>query len=44
MVNATPAQITRKQSTVTAPLDVSDVTKRNLIVFDLLRKEREGDA
>jgi hypothetical protein len=44
MVNATPAQITRKQSTATAPLDVSDVTQRNLMVFDLLRKEREEDA
>jgi hypothetical protein len=43
MPNAAPAQIARKQSH-TARADVSEVTRRNALISDLPRKEREEDA
>ena len=45
MLNATPAQIAKSEArgpTGSSPAGVSDVTQRNMQVFDLLRREEDG--
>jgi hypothetical protein len=47
MLNATPAQIAKKESGIAPGQNasaISELTQRNVLVFDLLRKEREEDG